>query len=220
MDRPQDKRAAPRRRASREQSGSTLLEFALASLVYIPLTLGVVGLGLSLGSYITALQTTRDSAHMFARGIDFASDANKDIVVRLAAGLNLTRTSGNGSVVFSKIITPTEEDCAAAGLSSSSCRNQGSPVVTHRVRLGDNSRLTSHYGTPAASLISSEGNIAASDYLTNSTVLAGSFAAEATTAGLVQERGEIAYLVEGYFTVPSLMFLGYATGGMYCRFLF
>ena len=83
-----------------------MLEFALATLLYVPLTLGVVGLGMSLGSYITVVQTTRDAAHMFARGIEFSTDANKDLVVRLAAGLNITRTGGDGSIVFSKIITP------------------------------------------------------------------------------------------------------------------
>jgi hypothetical protein len=39
-------------------------------------------------------------------------------------------------------------------------------------------------------------------------------------AGMVQGRGEIAYVVEGYFQFPSLQFLRYTPEGAYCRFVF
>lgn len=215
----QDKaRISNRRRQG--QSGSAILEMALMTLLYIPLTLGVAGLGMTLGSFISVLQTTRDAAHMFARGIDFNTDANKDLIVRLAGGLNLTRTGGNGSVVFSKIITATQLDCDAVGISTAQCTNRDQPVLIHRTRIGDNSLLTSRYGTPISSIVSTSGNISANDYLKQTSARAGVFATDLAAASYIQGRGEIAYLVEGYFEVPALRFLGYAPNGMYCRFVF
>jgi hypothetical protein len=219
MVRQQDRSGISDRRR-RGQSGSAILEMALMTMLYIPLTLGVAGLGMTMGSFISVLQTTRDAAHMFARGIDFATDANKDLIVRLAGGLNLTRTGGNGSLVFSKIITATQQDCDAAGISSAQCANRDQPVLIHRTRIGDDSLLTSHYGTPTSSIVSSSGNISANNYLRQTSARAGVFATDLAAASYVQGRGEIAYLVEGHFQVPALRFLGFAPNGMYCRFVF
>jgi hypothetical protein len=193
---------------------------ALISLLYIPLTLGVAGVGMTLGSFVSVLQTTRDAAHMFARGIDFNTTANKEMIIRLAGSLNLAQTGGSGSMIFSKIITATQLDCDAAGVSVAQCSNRDLAVVIHRTRIGNDALLTSHYGTPVSSIISGSGNIAATEYLRQSSARAGGFAAELASASYVQGRGEIAYLVEGFFQVPALRFLGYAPNGMYCRFIF
>jgi hypothetical protein len=86
--------------------------------------------------------------------------------------------------------------------------------------IGDPALRTSRYGTPNSALISTDGNIRASDYLVDASVRAPAFITELADAGIVQLRGEIAYVVEGYFTLPSLSFLGYAPQGAYCRFVF
>lgn len=200
------------------RSGSTILEFALFALVTVPATLGVVGVGMTLGAYIRILQTTRDAAHMFARGIDFNTTGNQDMVVRLASTLNLTRNGGDGVVIFSKIITPYQADCDAASVQN--CSNLGVPVVIHRTTVGASQLRASSYATPRTQILSGEGNIAPSDYLTDFSVRAPSATGEFTTSGVTQERGDIAYVVEGYFSLPTLRFLGYAPNGAYCRFMF
>ena len=201
------------------RSGNTILEFALASLVLVPTMLGVVGIGMTLGSYIKILQTTRDTAHMFARGLDFDSVENRDIVVRLASTLHMTRNGGNGTVILSKIITPGAADCEAANRTNN-CPNRDIPVVIHRLSIGNVALRASRYGTPTSSIVSSDGNISPSDYLGDSSVRAPVLGTELATAGIVQQRGEIAYVVEAYFTLPSLQFLGFAPEGGYCRFMF
>jgi hypothetical protein len=208
-----------RTRNKKSRSGNVILEFALVSLFAIPAVLGTVGVGLTLGNYIKILQTTRDTAHMFARGIDFDAVENRDIVVRLASTLNMTRNGGNGTVILSKIITPRTEDCEAANRAND-CPNRDVPVVIHRIRIGNDALRTSRYGTPAPSIVSPEGNISPSDYLGDSSVRAPNLATELTNAGIVQQRGEIAYVVEAYFTLPALRFLRFAPNGAYCRFMF
>lgn len=207
------------RQKRRSEAGNTILEFALVSLIMIPSCLGVAGLGMALGNFIKVSQTVRDSAHMFARGIDFDQNSSKDVIVRLASSLNITRTGGNGVVIFSKIITPFQADCDAANRSTN-CPNRNQPVLIHRVTIGSQSLRSSRFGTPAANIISADGNITAANYLVQGSAIATGFAAEMTRAGMQQERGDIAYLVEGYFSLPALQFLGYAPTGAYCRYIF
>jgi hypothetical protein len=207
------------RRKRGSKSGNTILEFALVSLVLIPCCLGVAGLGMALGNFVKVSQTVRDAAHMFARGIDFDRDDNKDIIVRLASSLHITRNGGDGVVIFSKIVTPTQEDCAAAGRPTN-CPNRGLPVFVHRVIVGNQSLRNSRYGTPASGIVSADGNITSANYLTQASAVAAGFATTLAEAGMAQERGDVAYLVEGQFSLPALQFLGYAPNGAYCRYIF
>lgn len=218
MDRPTGKTMSQRTKRD-GRSGNAILEFAIVVLALIPLCLGVVGIGLAMCNFLKVLQTTRDTAHMFARGIEFDSAGNRDIVVRLASSLHLTRNGGNGKITLSKIITPRQEDCDAANRTNN-CPNRDIPVVIHRVTIGDPNLRASRYGTPNPAIVSADGNIAPSVYLGDATVRAPAFTTEMTQAGMTQGRGEIAYVVEGYFRFPALRFLGYAPEGAYCRFVF
>jgi hypothetical protein len=207
------------KRSRNRSAGNTILEFALVSMLLVPGCLGVVGVGMTLGTYIQMLQTTRDTAHMFARGVEFDTVENRDLVVRLASSLQMTRTGGNGTVILSKIITPRQEDCQAANRPND-CPNRDIPVVIHRIAIGNTALRSSRYGTPSPALVSADGNITASDYLTESSVRAPYLLTELTAAGMVQQRGEIAYVVESYFTLPGLRFLQFAPQGAYSRFIF
>ena len=210
------------RKLKRSAKGSALLEFAAVSIVVIPLFFGMVGAGVQLGRMNEAVQICRDAAHMYARGVDFSQSSNQNILVTLATGTGMTATDGNGVVIMSQIIQVYAADCTAAGLTSSSCTNLGQLVFTNRLVTGNVGLRTSNYGTPPASLVNSRGNISASDYLTNtSLVLTGSMASELTAAGLTLNDGDVAYLTEFYESMPDLTFLGAgASGGVYAKAVF
>ncbi len=211
--------------------GSTLLEFAIVIPSLVLLYFGTVGLGIMMGRYIQALQTCRDIAHMYSDGVDFTQTTPQNIIVQqLAAGTGMTATGGNGVVVLSQVQTVYAADCTAAGVSP--CTNQGVPVFTQRVVVGNSALRTSNYGTPSAGILNSSGNISPSVYLSNSdpSVRTTGFEAALDTASAAaggsalppnQAQGDIAYVVEVFFQYPDIGFLGWSTaGGAYTSFIF
>jgi hypothetical protein len=207
---------------NRNEKGNGLLEFAAVSIVVIPLFFGMVGAGIQLGRMDEAVQICRDSAHMYARGVDFSQTANKNILVSLATGSGMTVNGGTGVVIMSQVIQVYQADCTAAGLTAGQCTNLNQLVFANRVITGNSGLRSSNYGMPPAALVNAQGNIAASDYLTKpSLVLTGSMATELTNAGLTLADGDIAYLTEFYESTPDLSFLGVSgTGGVYAKAIF
>jgi Flp pilus assembly protein TadG len=219
------------RRKKERLRGSTLLEFAIVIPALVLLYFGTVGLGIMMGRYIQALQTCRDIAHMYSDGVDFTQSTPQSIIVQqLAAGTGMTAAGGNGVVILSQVQTVYAADCTAAGISP--CTNQGVPVFTQRIVVGNSSLLTSPFGTPSAGILDSSGNISPNVYLTNSdsSVRTSGFeslldTASATAGGSgtppAQAQGDVAYVVEVFFPYPDLGFLGWSTaGGAYTRFIF
>lgn len=207
---------------SRSEKGNALLEFAAVSIVVIPLFFGMVGAGIQLGRMNEAVQICRDAAHMYARGVDFSLVANQNILVNLATGTGMTVHGGNGVVIMSQIVEVYQADCTAAGLSTGQCTNLGKLVFINRLVTGNTGLRASNYGTPPAGLIDSLGNIAASDYLTNSNVVVnGGMSSELTNAGLTLNDGDIAYLTEFFESMPDLSFLGVGgSTGVYAKAIF
>src|ERR1700675_2262536 len=103
---------------NRNERGNGLLEFAAVSIVVIPLFFGMVGAGIQLGRMNEAVQICRDSAHMYARGVDFSQVGNQNILVSLATGSGMTVSGGTGVIVMSQIIQVYQADCTAAGLTA------------------------------------------------------------------------------------------------------
>jgi Flp pilus assembly protein TadG len=206
----------------RNEKGNGLLEFAAVSIVIIPLFFGMVGAGIQLGRMNEAVQICRDAAHMYARGIDFSQVGNQNILVSLATGSGMTVNGGSGVVMMSQIIQVYQADCTAAGLTAGQCSNLNQLVFVNRLVTGNSGLRSSNYGTPPAALVNARGNIAASDYLTKSTlVVTGSLAAELTNSGLTLNDGDIAYLTEFYESTPDLSFLGAGgAGGVYAKAIF
>ena len=230
----------PRRR---KQSGSTILELAIIFPMLTLLLFGTVGLGVMLGRFITAEQICRDVAHMYSDGVDFSQTNNQNIIIQqLAVGTGITAAGGNGIIIFSQIATPYAADCTA---SSQTCTNQGLPVFVQRLYIGKQSLKASSFGTPAAADMDSQGNIAASIYMTNSdpnvrttnflgqlddaiSRAGGTAPGVAPACGAVnagtpcaQAQDNNAYVAEVYFTYPDIGFLGWSTaGGAYARFIF
>jgi hypothetical protein len=203
---------------SRSERGSTAIEFALVMTCLVPLFFGTVAMGVTIGQAIEAIQVTRDTGHMYGEGMDFTSQSAQQLVTQLAQGFTLT-SSGSAVLIFSQVVTVFQADCTAASVSP--CSNLGSPVFTQRVTMGNTALKTSAFGTPGSSYLDSEGNITSANYMQQSSLVATGFGSVIT-----QSDGDVAYLVEGYFSVPDLSFLtpgysgGNATGGIYARAIF
>ena len=96
----------------------------------MPALIGVFVMGFRVTDAIQTVQVARDTARMFARGIDFSVTANQDLIVRLSSELGMTRTAGDGVVIISKVLYIGHDQCAAGGLSDDSCTNINLPVFT------------------------------------------------------------------------------------------
>jgi hypothetical protein len=192
-----------------------MVEFALVSVFLIPLLFGTVHVGMNITRSIQVTQVSRDAGHMYARYVDFSMPANQDIIVRLASGLGMTRTSGFGRVTLSKIMYVGDPECAAAGYTPpgySGCGNRNHAVFLQQLVIGNQTLQASSFGTPSGK--DAQGNVA--NYLTSSGARAQNF-----TTLLTLGPGEFAYVSEAYFRDPAYDFLGNTTGtAIYARTLF
>ena len=170
-------------------------------IVMIPMLFGLMGVGITLGRTVQGQQVVRDSGHMHAQGVDMSTQDAKDIVAKIAQDYNLSATSGNAVLILSQIIKVYAGDCSAAGVSTVNCQNSGYSVFTHRITYGNPALRVSEFGTPGSAYISSTGNINAVNYLQLPALRATGF------SGLVtQLQGDVAYVVEGFFSQPDLNF--------------
>jgi hypothetical protein len=200
-------------RAARRRGVATL-ELALAASFTIPLLLGVGAIGIRLGRTLQATQLTRDVAHMYALGADFSLAGTQAIATTLSRDFDLSST-GHAVLLFSRIAKVQQTDCTAAGLHT--CPNLNLPVFTQRITMGNTALLTSQFGTPPAAYIGSGGNIASVNYCQQTLLIAAGF-----DSVLALAAGQTATMVEGYFAMPDINFLGFPNsgGGYYVRFLF
>jgi hypothetical protein len=205
--------AHPRVRAVRRRGVATL-ELALAASFTIPLLLGLGAIGIRLGRTLQATQLTRDVAHMYALGADFSLPGTQAIASTLSRDFDLSST-GQAVLLFSRLEKVQQTDCTAAGLHT--CPNLNLPVFTQRIAMGNTALSTSQFGTPPAAYIGSGGNILSVNYCQQTSLIAAGFDSVLTLAA-----GQTATMVEGYFAMPDINFLGFPNsgGGYYVRFLF
>jgi hypothetical protein len=202
----------------RKRSGSALMEFSFSTLFWVPLLLGTMVLGLNLSRSIRVTQFCRDAAHMYAYGVDFSQTGNQSLLLRLASGLNITATGGNGVVIFSTITYIAASDCTAGGLgaNSSQCPNLNYMVFTKRIVVGNSSLKASAFGTPNPSDMDSSGSIPSSKFLKDTSTRAVGFSNYLTVAS-----GQYAYVSESYFSSPDYDWTGFLTGtGVAARNIF
>lgn len=200
--------ATARRRKT--QSGNNLMEFALFSLFLMPLFMGTVSTGIALGKAIQTAQIARDAGHMFVRQVDFSQNANKQLIERIAVGMNMTVNGGNGNVVLSQVLMIGNSECTAAGLSGTSCTNRDYPVIVERILIGNPSVYTSSIGNPVSNIIQPNGKINPSDYLTNTSCRASTLSnggPNPSVGLLTLQPSERTYIAEAYFRVPELAFV-------------
>lgn len=212
----------------RAQSGNTIVEFGLVAIFLIPLFLGTVNLGLNLGFSVQGAQVARDAGHMYVRQLDFSLDASKELVVRMARGMGMTKNGGKGTVILTKVLFVGDDQCAIGGLAPGDCANNGRAVIIQRHTIGDASLKQSTVGTPPAALVLTApdaatglkaGDIRPADYLTQPGVV--SAATETLLPGMLV--GETAYIVESYFKTPEWSLkqsYTQTTEGVYARSVF
>jgi Flp pilus assembly protein TadG len=109
------------RRAS--ERGNAILEFALVISFLGMLLFGTFSVGMTLTKSVQAGVISRDAGAMFMRQVDFTTTQNKDMLVRLANGMGMTASGGNGVVVMTKLLRIGGNECAAGGLGVGACPN-------------------------------------------------------------------------------------------------
>jgi hypothetical protein len=203
------------RRRNKGQRGAELIEFALVTSFLLPTLFGTIIVGLNLARGIQVTQLSRDTGHMYARNIDFSDTNNKKIIERLAQGLNITTTGGNGAVILSTVTFIAPSDCAAANLSAGACTNINQCVFKHRIVVGNASVRASAFGTPNPALIDATGAISTLNYLKDSSARAVGF-----YSVLPLSSGEYAYVSEAYVKSADYGLPGYTSTGVYARTVF
>jgi len=198
------------------QRGNALVEFGLCAIFLLPLYVWMIVLGMDLKRLIQTNQVSRDAGHMYARWVDFSKTGNQDLVVRLASGLNMTRTGGSGVVILSKVMKIGSAQCTEGGVSQSTCTNKGKTVFIERIVIGNKAMKPSKYGTPSDSIVRSDGTLSAVSYLKNSTAVSPNFSNVLSLAD-----GECAYLSEAWFESPAKNFPTMnSQGPVYARSIF
>lgn len=186
------------------ERGSAIVEFAFVAPFLCLLLLGTVSVGLTLTKSLQAGVVSRDCGMMFMRQVDFTLEQNKRLAVKLANGMGMTTTGGDGAVVLTELMRIGAEECAAGGLSLAACTNFDQVVAVKRVTIGNAALLSSSFGAPAAALIGATGDIAANHYLTNLSVRAPNL-----TSLMNLGAGERAFASEAYFLTPEINLPGY-----------
>ena len=194
--------------------GAAMVELALGLTVLFPIMLGVGAIGIRLGRTLQATQATRDIAHMYALGADFSLPGTQALASALSREYNLSST-GKAVLLFSRIMKVQQIDCDAAGLHT--CPNLNLPVFTQRIVMGNPALRNSTFGTPPSDYIGASGTISSVNYCQQSSLIANGF-----NAVLSLSPGQSTTMVEGYFSMPDINFLGFpdSGGGYYVRFLF
>ena len=198
-----------------------MVEFGIVIIVLVPMLFGTVAFGVNLGNWLQSTQITRDVAHLYARGIDFSVVSNQNLAVNLAQGMGgMTVAGGNGILILSQIRQVYQADCDAASLGDK-CTNLGKRVFSNRLVIGNSRLRASNFGTPPPAFVTANGNISSSDYLQKASLVATNF--DDSILGQVppgMADGDVAFVVESFFSTPDLSFLGVGGNGSYSRAIF
>ena len=202
-----------------QERGSALVEFALSSLVWLPLLLGTIVFGFNLLGAIQVSQLCRDSGHMYAYGIDFTQPANATLLQRLITNLNINiqQGSGDGYIFFSTVTLVSDADCAAAG-ASNPCANRGKYVFTKLLVFGNPVGAQTSLGSPDASFLKSGSVIQLSDYLNNASLVATNFSSLLTFTA--NQPGQYAYISEVNLRLHIINWSSFSNTTSYARSIF
>ena len=115
-----------------------MVEFAVVFPFLVLLVIGSFATGMVMDRHLVVSQLVRNAGNMYARGIDFASTVNKQVLLRSASGLNIQTAGGQGVVYLSLVVK------APPG----SGANQNQPVIAQRFVVGNTAIAASRLGTP------------------------------------------------------------------------
>jgi hypothetical protein len=212
------------------QNGASSVEFAFITFTLVPMLLGAGVIGVNLVRTLQTLQLARDAGHMFARGVDFSSSGNKQILANIGGDLGLSTTagSGNAEVILTTLLYVDKAACATGGAvdsngNPSGCKNLGQWVFTRRLTIGNPNVRPSLFGSPSGVPINaSTGVIAPVDYVTNTGAVAvfNSIQAYSNTGGNISglPSGQLVYAAEA--SAPEYGLPPYKAGATYAFGLF
>jgi hypothetical protein len=144
---------------NRKERGGALVEFAMCSLVLMPMFLGISALGMALVREIQVSQVCRDSGHMYANGVDFTQTSTRNLLTTIGGSLNIGPTQTNSAVILTTITYITQSVCNGANLKGAACTNLNHYVITRQIQIGGVGNIVSRFGSPAAADLDSSGNV-------------------------------------------------------------
>jgi len=206
--------AATSRVRIRGEAGNEVLEFVFVMLVFVPLLMYVIIIGIDLARAVQTAQVARDAGSMFVRGVDFSQSGNQAELARIGNDIGLAVPgAGAGAVQLSKVTYIATGDCTAP------C-NGGHYVLVQRIVVGDTTgsgalfpghSFMSLAGSPS---YDSQGNVL--NYTTDSSAVV-----TGVSSVLTLNSGEYAYISEAYFPSTMVYFPGFATSaGNYSSTIF
>lgn len=176
--------------------GAAMVEFALLAPFLVSLLTGTLWYGTRLVKGLEVTQVARDTASMYARGVDFSDPNNQRLVVRLGQDLGLQTSGGSGVIILSTMEYITQTQCDA--YPNKGC-NKGHWVYTGTVSFGDTNLRKSNFGAPTCTL-GSDGSVATADSVTDTCAIVANFNLLATPSDGVDgfKPGQPVYTVEVY----------------------
>jgi Flp pilus assembly protein TadG len=204
-------------RKNRRESGTAALEFALVAMPIVFTLIGVVVVGINLARSIQVGQICRDADSMYVRGVDFSQTAAQNLLVQMAANMNLqTGNTSSGLIILSQVqYVPTPIGC------TTSCSGGTYQLMQQQI-IGNTSLPGTHFPTngsiPACtgSLVTncqdSQGNIEGYQTFANATI--SNFA-----SSLSLGNNDISYVAEAEFQAgPNLNW--FSNSGFYAQAFF
>ncbi|MDA0207741.1 MAG: pilus assembly protein, partial [Acidobacteria bacterium] len=88
------------RRFFSDVGGQSVVEFAVALPFLVLMSVGTFAVGMILDRHLTLGQVVRNGGNMYARGIDFSINQNKQFIMDSGTGLDLQLTGGKSAVWF------------------------------------------------------------------------------------------------------------------------
>lgn len=228
------------RQRARSQGGWEILQFGLYAMFMVPLFLFTFINGMNLLRMIQIVQICRDIGNEYIHGVDYSTYEAQNVAARLAQGYGLQigtsftsngttcttsncatndGNSGNGYVVLSEVLYVGNGVCSSLP-SGTTCTNQNKYVFMQRLDFGNKNlqingvTVASALGNPTAT-INSSGWV--QNYITDPNAVASNFGNFWQTQF---SDGQVAYVVETFFSSPDLSFSAYPGGGIYSRTFF
>jgi hypothetical protein len=229
------------RRRARTQGGWEILQFGLFAMFMMPLFLFMFINGMNLLRMIQITQICGDLGNEYIHGVDFSTFQAQSVAQRLAQGYGLqvgnsftsngttctttncatndTNSTSNGYIVLSEVLYVGNGVCSSLP-AGTPCTNQNKYVFMQQIDFGNKNlqingtTVQPAVGKPTAT-INSSGWV--QNYITDSGAVANNFGNFWQTQFT---DGQIAYVVETFFSSPDLSFSSYPGGGIYSRTFF
>jgi len=215
-------RISVRRRT--RQGGNEMIEFALFSVLMIPLLIWTFVSGFNLVRMIECQEINRDIGNQYIHGVDYSTYQAQQVAARLASGFGLqigatfagneasnSSNGGNVYVLLSQVMYVGAGTCASAN----PCTNQNKYVFVRQVGFGE--QTIKFNGVQVGSKLGNmTATVSSGGYVQNMLTDTGAVCANCSTYFTTQlTDGQTAYVVESFFADPGLNFSAYPSGGIY-----